>query len=303
MLNPDKDLEYMKLAFEESKKCQSENDGRVHPHVGAVILTQSGHLISTGYRGQSRKPGQSHKGDHAEQVALHGQLADILRGAVVYTTLEPCTVRGKEPSCCQRLITAGVSEVVIGMLDPNRDIRGRGWWELEENRIRVRCFDPDIVQQIRQLNSDFIEYQLGVGLLIIAIQSENETEIRVEQEHRDGLKVLTVPQGHMTIRGTYRVKPTSGDRIVMLVRRDNRYFQQAPINFDLDRTNRIWVAPSAWVGTRHDNELFIPHMSDDSASPSGSRPRRAENELVIARVSDDLIDPIIGRRLFVDGVV
>jgi hypothetical protein len=155
---------------------------------------------------------------------------------------------------------------VIGMLDPNRDIRGKGWWELEEGGINVRYFDSDIAQEIRRLNSDFIDYQLGVGLLITHTQPKNSAELTVSADHRAKRVILNVPGGMLTVRGTYRVKPTRGDRIVMFVRRGNRYMPQQAINFDYDRENRFWQAPSAWVGAEgdiNDNELIIARVSDD----------------------------------------
>jgi pyrimidine deaminase RibD-like protein len=264
MLKPEQDLAFMKKALELSRQCEPEDD-RVHPFVGAVIVTQNGQVISTGYRGQPiRGSDRRTTGDHAEQVALFGQRPDVLRGAIVYTTLEPCTLRGKEPSCCERLTKADVSEVVIGMLDPNRDIRGKGWWELEQRGIRVRYFDADIVQEIRRLNRDFIDYQFGVGLMITAIQAEGKPEIPVTADHRSKREVLELPNGKLTIRGSYRVKPTRGDRIVLLVRRGNRYMPQQAINFDHDRANGIWQAPAAYVwGKGTENELVIARISED----------------------------------------
>jgi pyrimidine deaminase RibD-like protein len=257
----EKDHEYMKLAFELSRLCKTEEDGRVHPCVGAVVVRPNGDLIKRAYRGQKVV------GRHAEQEALLDQPSDVLEGAIVYTTLEPCTVRGQQEPCSSRLIRARVSEVVIGMLDPNRDIRGKGWCELEDKGIKVRYFDYDIARQIHALNQEFIDYQLGVGLWITIVQPESSAAIPVDQEHRTKEKVLTVRVGKLTIRGSYKVKPTRGDRIVMFVRRGNRYFPQQGIDFDHDHGKRLWQAPSAWVEA----------VGDDSG-----------NELVIARVSEDL---------------
>jgi pyrimidine deaminase RibD-like protein len=261
MIEPNDDLALMKMAFELSKDSRGEQDNRVHPFVGAVIVTpDGGHIIGRACRGQNTP------GHHAEQEALSGQPADVARGAVVYTTLEPCIVRGTQAPCSWWLIKAGVSEVVIGMLDPNADIRGRGWWELESKGIRVRYFDPTISTQIRELNRNFIEYQLGVGLMITSIQPDGKAELQATPEHRDKRQVLEVHGGKLVVRGTYRVKPMRGDRIVVFVHRGNRYFPQQPINFDYDRDKRLWQAPSAWVrraGDVTDNELVIARVSDD----------------------------------------
>jgi pyrimidine deaminase RibD-like protein len=140
-----RDLELMKLAVELSRQSKAEHDGRVHPFVGAVIVNQNGVIISSGYRGKTTL------GNHAEQEAMVGIADDVLKGAVVYTTLEPCTYRGKQTPCCLRLIDKGISEVVIGILDPNRDIRGRGWWKFMEHKIKLRTFAQNFVEEIYHL--------------------------------------------------------------------------------------------------------------------------------------------------------
>jgi diaminohydroxyphosphoribosylaminopyrimidine deaminase/5-amino-6-(5-phosphoribosylamino)uracil reductase len=164
MINKDRDEELMRMAVDLSKRSRAEDDGRIHPMVGAVITHQSGKIISTGYRGQYTP------GNHAEQEALVGINEDVVAGAIVYSTLEPCTFRGKQTPCCLRLIDRSVSEIVIGILDPNPDIRGRGWWKFEERKIKVRNFAQQFVEEIREMNRDFINYQLGPGLMVTALQ-------------------------------------------------------------------------------------------------------------------------------------
>src|SRR5262249_931526 len=151
MMSRERDRELMRLAVELSRRSQPEADGRVHPFVGAVIAHPNGTILSTGYRGRHTP------GHHAEQEALVGMSEDAVAGSVVYSTLEPCTYRGKQTPCCLRLLDRKVSEVVIGILDPNRDIRGRGWWKFEEHNIRVRNFDPEFVREIRAMNARFID--------------------------------------------------------------------------------------------------------------------------------------------------
>jgi diaminohydroxyphosphoribosylaminopyrimidine deaminase/5-amino-6-(5-phosphoribosylamino)uracil reductase len=133
-MNRDKDEKLMRMAVDLSKRSRAENDQRVHPMVGAVIAHPNGEIISTGFRGQYTP------GNHAEQEALVGIREEVVAGAVVYSTLEPCTFRGKQTPCCLRLMDRSVSEVVIGILDPNPDIRGRGWWKFQEREIKVRTF-------------------------------------------------------------------------------------------------------------------------------------------------------------------
>jgi pyrimidine deaminase RibD-like protein len=118
-LTRDVDRPFQQMAIEEALKSVAEDD-RPHPKVGAVVV-KNGKLLSKAHRGENPT-------SHAEYVALEQKLSDELTaGATVYTTLEPCTTR-KHPKipCAQRLVDRKVARVVIGMLDPNPDIRGRG---------------------------------------------------------------------------------------------------------------------------------------------------------------------------------
>jgi pyrimidine deaminase RibD-like protein len=263
MMNGDKDEPLMRMAVELSKRSRAENDGRVHPMVGAVIVHQSGEVISSGYRGQYTA------GNHAEQEALIGIREDVVAGAVVYSTLEPCTFRGKQTPCCLRLIDRSVSEVVIGILDPNPDIRGRGWWKFEERGIKVRTFTQELVKEIREMNRDFINHQLGLGLMVNAIQPEGTSEIEVTEHHRARRQPLPVPRGRVSLKGTYRVRPSRGESISAFVRFGRTYYPQAPIDFAFDYDNSLWRCPSVYLGSSN--------MEDPS-----------EYEIIIARLSDDL---------------
>jgi pyrimidine deaminase RibD-like protein len=257
------DEQLMRMAVDLSKRSRIENDGRVHPMVGAVIVHPNGEVISSGYRGQYTA------GNHAEQEALIGIREDVVAGAVVYSTLEPCTFRGKQTPCCLRLIDRSVSEVVIGILDPNPDIRGRGWWKFQEREIKVRTFPQELVKEIREMNRDFINHQLGLGLMVTAIQPEGTNEIEVTEHHRARRQPLVVPRGRVSVKGTYRVRPSRGESISAFVRFGRTYYPQAPIDFAFDYDNSLWRCPSVYLGSKN--------MEDPS-----------EYEIIIARRSDDL---------------
>jgi pyrimidine deaminase RibD-like protein len=264
MISRKRDRELMSLAVELSRHSQPEADGREHPFVGAVIAHPDGTILTTGYLGRYTP------GNHAEQEALVGISEDVVAGAVVYSTLEPCTFRGRQTPCCLRLLDRGVSEVVIGILDPNRDIRGRGWWKFEEHNIRVRNFDSEFVQEVRAMNAKFINDQLGPGIVITQVQAEDGSLIEVTGEHRGKQKALLVKgekrDQRLVVRGTYRTRPQPGHRIRLFVRRDTTYYPQSPIDFTLDRDNLLWESPSAWVkgdAEGMDNEFVVADLSED----------------------------------------
>jgi pyrimidine deaminase RibD-like protein len=140
------------MAIEEALKSVPE-DNRSHPKVGAVVV-KNGQVLSKAHRGEILK-------SHAEYIALDDKLADdLIAGATVYTTLEPCTTR-KHPKipCAQRLIDRKVARVVIGMLDPNPDIRGRGDQLLNDAGIEIQLFPRDLRMRVEEMNREFVRAQ------------------------------------------------------------------------------------------------------------------------------------------------
>jgi pyrimidine deaminase RibD-like protein len=143
------DRKFAQLAIVEARKSIPEDD-RVHPKVGVVVV-KDGSVIASAHRGEFPEC-------HAEYVALEKKLADeSLSNAIVYTTLEPCTSR-KHPKvpCATRLAERKVARVVIGMLDPDDRISGRGQRALRKAGIKTELFLPDLMSQVEELNRDFI---------------------------------------------------------------------------------------------------------------------------------------------------
>ncbi len=120
------DLRMMALAL----KLARRGEGLVEPNpmVGCVIV-EYGQIIGQGHH-------RCFGGPHAEIEALRSCTSSPA-GATVYCTLEPCAHFGKTPPCVNALIEAGVSRVVIPMLDPNPAVNGRGVRALRRAGIEV----------------------------------------------------------------------------------------------------------------------------------------------------------------------
>lgn len=139
----------IKKAIEVAAKCTPEDD-RIHPKVGAVVI-KGDEIVCTAYRGELSA------GVHAEYTALVKKCKDKdLTGATLITTLEPCTSRrhDKKP-CALHVIEKGIKKVIIGMLDPNREIRGKGVLYLQARNVQVEFFPSDYQDEVRRLNQEF----------------------------------------------------------------------------------------------------------------------------------------------------
>lgn len=135
--------------------------GLAHPNptVGAVIV-KGGRVVGEGFHAYDRR-------DHAEIVALK-QAGERARGATLYVTLEPCCHEGRTGPCTKALIAAGVSRVVAAMADPNPQVAGRGFSELEAAGIPVRGGQSEAAA--KTLNEDFAKW-IRTGLPFVTLKS------------------------------------------------------------------------------------------------------------------------------------
>jgi diaminohydroxyphosphoribosylaminopyrimidine deaminase/5-amino-6-(5-phosphoribosylamino)uracil reductase len=123
-----------------------------NPLVGAVIA-RGDEIIAEGYH-------ERFGGAHAEVNALN-QTSSAVRGATLYVTLEPCCHHGKTPPCTDAVIAAGVSRVVVAMMDPFEKVAGAGVEKLRAMGITVEV--GLLEQEARQLNAPYLKL-LATGL-------------------------------------------------------------------------------------------------------------------------------------------
>lgn len=82
-----------------------------NPAVGAVVV-KNGEIIGQGCHWACGEP-------HAEAVALLSLAPEMVKGASLYVTLEPCNHWGRTPPCTELIQQLGIAEVYYAYADPN----------------------------------------------------------------------------------------------------------------------------------------------------------------------------------------
>lgn len=103
---------------------------RPNPMVGAVIVYNN-KIISEGFTSK-------YGGNHAEVNAINAvKDKSLLQQSTLYVTLEPCSHYGKTPPCSDLIIHYKIPNVVIGCVDDNPEVAGKGIKKLIDSGCKV----------------------------------------------------------------------------------------------------------------------------------------------------------------------
>ena len=140
-IKPDRtaeDRRYLQMAIDESRKCTPSTSSYC---VGAVIVTTN-RKIFTGYT-------------HETSPTLHDALPICveLRGATIYSSMEPCSERKSEPeSCSELIIRHEFRRVVFALYEPDCFVCCQGALNLRRHGIEVSV-DETLSGQVRAINA------------------------------------------------------------------------------------------------------------------------------------------------------
>ena len=135
-----------------------------NPMVGSVIVKNE-QLLGAGFHPKAGMP-------HAEVMAIADAEThrESTMGATLYVNLEPCNHYGRTPPCTEAIIRAGITKVVIGMIDPDPRVSGQGCDRLTQAGISITV--GVLEAECLKLNEAFchrIKTKLPFGILKYAM--------------------------------------------------------------------------------------------------------------------------------------
>lgn len=127
-----------------------------NPMVGAVLVRNSDEKVLA--EGWHERYGEGHAEvncfKHLEETPALSHEKINMKDCTLFVSLEPCSHYGKTPPCAKLIIDKGVGRVVVGMLDPNPLVAGKGIEMLRKAGIEVVV--GVLEDQCRELNKRFL---------------------------------------------------------------------------------------------------------------------------------------------------
>ena len=156
---------------------------QTNPLVGCVIVHQN-KIIAEGYH---QKFGQAHA-----EVNAFAQINDksVLSQCDVYVNLEPCSHHGKTPACTSLFKHYPCKRLIIGMLDPNPKVAGKGMTLIQNLGIAIKV--GVLEQECKKLNRAFIFSVLNQKPYVIAKWAQSSDAFLGHKQKKTNISNTTV---------------------------------------------------------------------------------------------------------------
>ena len=209
---------------------------RPNPMVGCVIVV-NGKIISEGYT-------SAYGGNHAEVNAITAvKDSALLKKATIYVTLEPCSHYGKTPPCSDLIIARKIPNVVIGCIDDNIQVAGKGIQKLKAAGVNVHV--GVLEDKCKQLHKRFFTFHNKKRPYIILKWAETANGYIAPKTKTKKAPVWITNSYSKQLVHKWRMEEQSILVGTNTVREDNPsltvrdWTGQHPIRIVLDRSNKL----------------------------------------------------------------
>ena len=230
--------------------------GKPNPDSSEVILAEGWH----------ERYGEGHAEvncfKHFENSEFRSQYSD-LSTCTLFVSLEPCSHYGKTPPCAKLIIEEGVGRVVVGMLDPNPLVAGKGVQMLRDAGIEVVV--GVLEKECRELNKRFLclyekkrpyvtlKWAQTADGFIDGNRQNSKLKIKNSKLHLNGALTISTPE---TKKLVHKMRAENmaimvGTNTVLMdnPRLLNTHWEgRNPIRVTLDRHHRIPDDARIWGG-------------------------------------------------------
>jgi len=150
--------------------------------VGCVIVNDN-KIIGEGYT-------SAYGGNHAEVNAINSvENKSLLQDSTIYVTLEPCSHFGKTPPCSNLIVEHKIPNIVIGCVDDNPEVAGKGIKKLKDSGCQVTV--GVLEAECKQHHKRFFTFHNKKRPYIILKWAETADGF-IAPEHRDETKPVWI---------------------------------------------------------------------------------------------------------------
>ena len=262
--------EIMLRAISEAEKYKYT--AKPNPVVGA-ILVKGKEIISEGYHVKYGK-------NHAEINAIinadkhkNKKFNDFSELALI-CTLEPCSHIGKTGSCAHAIVKSGIKKVVIGSIDPNPKVSGKGIQILKENNIDVTVgIHRELVEKQNKFffyrhinNKPYITVKIASSADGKSHYENHERVFITGEEARSDVQLLRAEYDAI-LTGTNTLlkdNPRMNARVNFPVNQPERILMSTSFNMDSDKSEMPFFEGEKVTHFQHnDIDYLLPKMLEN----------------------------------------
>ena len=203
-----------------------------NPTVGAMIVNEE-KVLCTGFH---TKYGCNHaEVECLNQLDSKNLSAEDKKKLSLLVTLEPCCHHGKTPPCTDEIIKSGIKNVIVGSLDPNPLMSGKGIQVLRDAGINVKT---DVLSnEVKKANySFFFKHKNNRPFICIKIAMSNDGMSHSLNGSSTWITSKKSRDDVQSLRANYDAIVTGGNTV-----RDDNPRMNARVSYDVNQPRRIVI--------------------------------------------------------------